>query len=152
MSAIDLKSVEQKCAQHFAVLAFAFRGELSLTIRKDDLLAILRFVKDDAELQFNYLVDISGTDTRPLNGSYTLAYHLHSQANKLRLRLKVLLDPADLHIESATQVWPGSNFQEREIYDLLGIIFAHHPNPTRLYLPEDFVGHPLRKEDRKSVV
>ncbi len=143
---IDHTGVTERLGQRYAVLGESFRGEQTYTVRKQDLLDILTALKNDAQLQFNYLVDITGTDTRPLNGAYTLCYHLLSHKNKLRIRLKVLLDPGDLTIESATSIWLGANFQEREIWDLVGIRFLNHPDLTRLYLPDDFTGHPLRKD------
>ena len=146
MSTLDLTRIENQIAQHYSVLVQQHRGELSLTLRRDDLLPALRYIKEDKDLAFNYLIDVTGVDTRPLNGAFEMVYHLLSQKNHQRLRFKVLLDPADLNIDSTTAIWPGSAFQEREIWDLLGIRFRGLADHSRLYLPDDFEGHPLRKD------
>jgi NADH-quinone oxidoreductase subunit C len=75
-----------------------------------------------------------------------LSYHLLSHAFKERIRLRVLVDEADAAIDSITTVWPAANFYEREVFDLFGILFDGHPDLRRIMMPDDWKGHPLRKD------
>jgi NADH-quinone oxidoreductase subunit C len=105
--------------------------------------AILR---DDPALQFNFLADITGVDWYPSEPRFEVVYHLLSISRHERLRLKVRLAGDDPSLESITSVWPSANFFEREVYDLFGVRFSGHPNLRRIMMPEDWDGHPLRKD------
>ena len=123
-----------------------FRGELTIVVSKDDIVRISQYLRDDLELQFDLLKDLCGADYYRPEYRYEVIYNLYSLKNKFRLRLKVRLDEADLHVPSVTSVWPGANWNERETYDMYGIIFDGHPDLRRIYMPEDFGYYPLRKD------
>ncbi len=127
------------------------RDELTVWIKRDLIREALSFLRDDTETQFNYLSDITGVDWYPNEPRFEVVYHLLSLANKAnplkqRLRLKVKLDGIDPRIDSATTVFPNANFYEREVFDLLGVRFEGHPYLRRIMMPEDWEGHPLRKD------
>jgi len=95
---------------------------------------------------FTFLADVTAVDWYPSEPRFEVIYHLLSMQHKERLRLKVKLGGDDAHVESITGIWPSANFFEREVYDLFGVRFAGHPNLRRIMMPEDWEGHPLRKD------
>ncbi len=123
-----------------------FRNELTLVIPRDRVRAVAEFLRDDAELQFNLLCDITATDRFPIEPRFDLNYQLLSLSRKERLRLKVRLAGNDAVAASVVPVWPGANWHEREVWDLFGIRFEGHPDLTRILMPDDWEGHPLRKD------
>jgi NADH-quinone oxidoreductase subunit C len=94
----------------------------------------------------NFLSDLTCADYYPRDPRFELAYHLLSHQRKERVRLKVILDGHDAVVESITSVWPSANFFERELFDLFGIRFLGHPHLKRIMMPEDWEGHPLRRD------
>ncbi len=126
-----------------------FRGDITVTIKKEDLLSILQFLRDDEELKFNHLTSISGIDylkMEDVEGRLAVVYHLYSLKNNRRLAIKTFITGDSLEIDSVYSLWKTADWQEREIYDLFGITFKGHPLLKRIFLPEDFEGHPLRKD------
>jgi NADH-quinone oxidoreductase subunit C len=123
-----------------------FRGQLTVVVRKDDIVEACRFVKSDPDLAFEMVVDITGVDWYRPEGRFEVVYHLYSIVNKCYLRLKVLVDEENPSVPSVTGIWPGANWHERETYDMFGITFTGHPDLRRMYMPEDFEYHPLRKD------
>lgn len=122
-----------------------FRGEVTVTVKKEDILPVLTFLKQS--LQYNLLTDVTAVDyLGKKEERFMLVYQLFSIANKDRLRIKAPLAEADGRIQSATQVWRTANWLEREVYDLFGIIFENHPDLRRILMTPDWVGHPLRKD------
>jgi NADH-quinone oxidoreductase subunit C len=97
-------------------------------------------------LKFNYLSDVTCVDWYPSEPRFEVAYHLLSIPRKARLRLKVKLKSDDTRVSSVIAVWPSCNFFEREVFDLFGITFEGHPYLKRIMMPEDWKGHPLRKD------
>ena len=95
---------------------------------------------------YNFFEDMTAVDWFPASPRFQLSYHILSHAFKERIRLRVMLDEADPSVESITPVWPAANFYEREVFDLFGIRFEGHPNLRRIMLPDDWKGHPLRKD------
>jgi NADH-quinone oxidoreductase subunit C len=119
------------------------RGELTLTIAPAEIRAALSAVQAAG---YNFFEDMTAVDWFPSSPRFQLSYHILSHAYKERIRLSVLLDDADPSVESITQVWPAANFYEREVFDLFGIRFEGHPNLRRIMMPEEWQGHPLRKD------
>jgi NADH-quinone oxidoreductase subunit C len=118
------------------------REELSITIARE-------YIRDACEAikpEFNYLADVTCADWFPSEPRFHVVYHLLSHKRKERVRLKVKLRGDDAGIESLYSVWPSCDFFEREIFDLFGIRFFGHPNLRRIMMPEDWEGHPLRKD------
>ncbi len=127
------------------------RDELTVWIKRGFIRDALAFLRDDAETRFNYLSDITGVDWYPNEPRFEVVYHLLSLPNKAdpakrRVRLKVKLDGNDARIDSAMPVFPNANFYEREVFDLFGVHFEGHPYLRRIMMPEDWEGHPLRKD------
>jgi len=123
-----------------------FRGELTVRIRAVNLRQVSEFLRDDKALSFKYLSDLTALDHYPGEPRFETVYHLYSIENNQRLRLKVRLGGDDPRVDSMVQVWPAANAFEREVFDLFGIYFVSHPYLVRIVLPEDWEGHPLRKD------
>lgn len=122
-----------------------FRGEVTVTVKKDALLEILSFLKQS--LQYNLLTDLTAVDyLGKKEDRFMMVYNLYSIPNKDRLRVKAPVAEADGHVESATQVWTTANWLEREVYDLFGILFDKHPDLRRILMTDDWEGYPLRKD------
>ena len=115
--------------------------ELSLTIEPDQIRAAAGAMQAAG---YNFFEDLTAVDWFPSTPRFQVSYHLLSHAYKERIRLCVLL--ADSSVESITPVWPAANFYEREVFDLFGIHFEGHPNLRRILMPDDWQGHPLRKD------
>jgi NADH-quinone oxidoreductase subunit C len=118
-------------------------GELTLTIAPEQIRAACFTLR---EAGYNFFEDLTAVDWFPTAPRFQLSYHLTSFAMKQRIRLRVLLEDAEPAVESITPVWAGANYYEREVFDLFGIRFEEHPNLRRIMMPEDWVGHPLRKD------
>ncbi|MBN1678762.1 MAG: NADH-quinone oxidoreductase subunit C [Anaerolineae bacterium] len=123
-----------------------FRDETTALVDAAYIVDICRFCRDTEELGFNLLSDITGIDYHPQQPRFAVAYHLYSLIHNQSLRLKVLLPDDDPTVASVTGVYPAANWFEREIFDLMGITFTDHPDLRRLLMPEDWDGHPLRKD------
>jgi len=123
-----------------------YRGELTIVLRKIDISRVCRFLRDDGELSFDSLRDLSGTDYFRPHDRFEVVYNLYSLKNSCRIRIKIRVDEADLHVPSVTSLWPAANWLERETYDMFGIQFDGHPDLRRIYMPEEFEYHPLRKD------
>jgi NADH-quinone oxidoreductase subunit C len=123
-----------------------FRGERTLVVPRAHLQIVARTLRDDPELRFNFLSDIAAVDRYPVEPRFELNYHLLSIPRKSVLRIRVRVHAADPTVHSVIPIWPTANWLEREIFDLFGIQFEGHPDLRRLVLPEDWDGHPLRKD------
>ncbi|HNS54873.1 MAG TPA: NADH-quinone oxidoreductase subunit C [Syntrophales bacterium] len=123
-----------------------FRGETSLAVDRGSIVALCEFIRDDEALAFDFLSDLCGVDRHPAAPRFEVVYHLYSVRHGHRLRLKVALEEEDPVIDSVTGVWETADWHERECFDLFGIRFRNHPDLRRILLPDDFEGHPLRKD------
>ena len=123
---------------------FAF-GELTLSLDPARIIEALQFLRDDAAAEFVSIIDISGVDYPEREKRFDVVYHLLSPKMNRRVRLKVATDE-DTPIASATAVYPGADWYEREIYDLFGVLFDGHPDLRRILTDYGFDGHPLRKD------
>jgi len=119
--------------------------EMTIWVDRSALREACALLRDDAECAFNFLSDITCVDWYPAEPRFEVVYHLLSIPNKERVRLKVRLESGSPVVESLTSVWPGANFFEREVFDLFGIRFTGHPYLRRILMPENWEGHPLRK-------
>jgi NADH-quinone oxidoreductase subunit C len=120
------------------------RSQLSLTIKKENLLLICKFLKDEPELKYNFLSDVCGVDYPQREKRFEIAYNLYSLAFRWRIRLKIKIAEGE-SILSVTPIWSGANWLEREVYDMFGVKFDNHPDLRRILMPDDWEGHPLRK-------
>ena len=122
------------------------RGELTIVVERSSLREACSLLRDDPNCSLNFLSDVTCVDRYPSEPRFEVVYQLLSMAKKERLRLKVLLESGDPVVESITSVWPAANCFEREVFDLFGVRFSGHPYLRRLLMPEDWEGHPLRKD------
>jgi NADH-quinone oxidoreductase subunit C len=122
------------------------REEMTIYVGRPYIREACALLRDHREVPFNFLSDITCVDWYPSEPRFEVIYHLLSVPRKERVRLKVRLDGSSPVVESVTPVWPGANYFEREIFDLFGIRFTGHPYLRRLLMPEDWEGHPLRKD------
>lgn len=123
-----------------------FRNELTLVVRKEYIAEIAKFTKENSELDFLYLSDLCGVDRVETDDVFEVVYHLYSLNKNHRLRLKVPLPSSNPVISTVTNVWKTANWHERETYDMFGIEFENHPDLRKILMPDDFEGHPLRKD------
>ena len=125
-----------------------FRGETTLIVASERIREILTVLRQDERTAFDRLSDLTGVDYLGLGQEprFAVVYHLMSRKNLARIRLRAPLPEEALEIDSVADLFPSANWPEREAFDLLGIGFRGHPNLTRILLPDDWDGHPLRKE------
>ena len=122
------------------------RNELTIWLDRIALRDACLTLKNSPQLQYNALADITCVDWYPRQPRFEIVYQLFSIPNKKYLRLKVKLSGDDASVDSLTPIWPGANFFEREVFDLFGVRFDGHPDLTRIMMPENWEGHPLRKD------
>jgi len=120
------------------------RNELTLEIAPSKIASVCGFLKYDQ--QFVRLSTVTAVDRYPAAPRFEVVYHLHSIERKQRVRLKCRLSGTTPEIESVTSIWSGANWYEREVFDLFGIRFLNHPDLRRIMMPDDWEGHPLRKD------
>jgi NADH-quinone oxidoreductase subunit C len=119
------------------------RDELTITVTRENILAAGQAVQ---QAGYNFLEDVTAVDWYPSEPRFQIIYHILSMSLKERLRVVAWLASDDAAMDSITPVWPSANFYEREIFDLFGVHFGGHPNLRRIMMPEDWNGHPLRKD------
>ena len=123
-----------------------FRGETTVVVARKNLRSLAERCRDDQALRFNLLTDATCVDRFPMEPRYELNYQLVSIPLRQKVRIRVPLGGHDPVVDSLVPVWPGANWLEREIFDLFGIQFTGHPDLRRILLPDDWEGHPLRKD------
>jgi NADH-quinone oxidoreductase subunit C len=119
-------------------------GELTVEIAPERIVEACLFLKNDR--QFERLSTVTAVDRYPSQPRFEVVYHLQSIAHNQRLRLKCRLSGERPEIDSVTAVWRSANWFEREVFDLFGVTFRNHPDLRRILMPEDWEGHPLRKD------
>lgn len=119
------------------------RNEFTITVAREDIVAAANAVQAAG---YNFFEDCTAVDWYPSEPRFQVSYHIVSHKLKQRVRLAVRLSGDSPSLDSITSVWPSSNFYEREVFDLFGIHFNGHPNLKRIMMPEDWQGHPLRKD------
>ncbi len=107
---------------------------------------VARFLRDDRDLAFDFFDFLAGVDNRPRGGGYEVVTHMYSRTHNHHVRFKVQCDAENSRVPTLSDIWPGANWHERETWELLGIVFDGHPHLVKLVLPEQFEGHPLRKD------
>jgi len=122
------------------------RDELTIWIDRSNIREACAILSDGTDCPFNVLSDLTCVDWYPSEPRFEVIYHLFSIPTKERVRLKTRLEGSSSVVESVTSVWPSANFYEREVFDLFGVRFTGHPNLKRIMMPDDWEGHPLRKD------
>jgi NADH-quinone oxidoreductase subunit C len=123
-----------------------YRGETTVVVPAESLIAVARQCKESPALNFNLLSDATCVDRFPVEPRFELNYSLVSIPRTDRLRLRTSVSAQHPVIDSLVPLWPGANWMEREIFDLFGIHFTGHPDLRRILLPDDFQGFPLRRD------
>jgi NADH-quinone oxidoreductase subunit C len=127
-----------------------YRGETSVVLQSPDAIPLIcRALASDPTQRYNFLADLTAVDWNEREPRYDVVYHLLSLETRAVLRLKVRVgdeDTPDPEVPTVTTIWPAADFFEREVFDLFGIRFTGHPNMTRILMPSDWVGYPLRKD------
>lgn len=118
-------------------------GVLNVKLNPSSLLPVCEMLHSKPEMGFDYLADVTAIDWQD---RIEVVYQLTAIADNKRLALRVDLDRDKPEVDSVVSVWQGANFQEREVYDLMGVVFRGHPDLRRILLPEDWEGYPLRKD------
>ena len=143
-----------------AFKATEFRGQSTLIVPPEHLHALMRYLRDDPACDYDFLSDVVGIDylgyPAETLGRLAVVYLLTSYTHGRRLAVKVFLDPTidttgiepdpALEVDTVTDIWPGAEWPEREVYDMFGIRFRHHPDLRRILLWKDYPAHPLRKD------
>jgi NADH-quinone oxidoreductase subunit C len=123
-----------------------FRGERTLVVTPEEVHGLCQFLRDDAALQYNFLEDIVADDMFPEFPRFAVSYHLYSIPHNHRVRVRALVEDPDEGPATLGDLWPIATWLETEVYDLMGIVFKGNDKLRRLFLPEDWQGHPLRKD------
>lgn len=144
---LTFEQIRERLAARFgdAVGATVAAKDPFVVIKGDKLLEVARYLHDDPDLALDYLVDATAVDY-PKENLVRVVYHLWSVKQKQAFKLKVECDRAAPKVTSVQSVWRAANWLEREAFDLMGVTFEGHPDLRRLMMPEDWVGHPLRKD------
>lgn len=122
-------------------------GEVTVVAKREGLVELMTFLRDEPSLRFNYLSDIGGLDLGEFaSPRFAIAYQLYSLEHNHRLRVKVFVEEDDAVVPTMWGVWKTSNWLEREIYDMFGVTFEGHPDLRRILMPADYEGYPLRKD------
>lgn len=143
MERAELIDILKNCG--FKVEVFEGIDCVTVIVAKDILYDFLKFLKNDERLKFNMIVDITAVDYPERSPRFELVYHIFSIDNNIRIRVKSNVE-VNGSVESATSLWKGAEWLEREVYDMFGINFNNHPDLRRILMNEDFKYYPLRKD------
>ena len=121
-------------------------GLLTLETTREDIIGVLTYLKTDPKLQFIFLTDLTAVHYPGSEKAFGIVYHLHSLANNVRVRIKVFVADGDVIMPTATSLWEGANWMERETYDFFGVVFTGHPDLRRILNVDDMTVFPMRKE------
>jgi NADH-quinone oxidoreductase subunit C len=125
-------------------------GDATASVRKEQLVDVMRTLRDDPELAFDMLTDLTCVDYLGQEPRFEMVYHLYSLARNQRLRVKARVSEQACEIDTLCPLWASANWMEREVWDLYGVRFSGHPDLRRILLYEEFQGHPLRKDYPKE--
>lgn len=147
-NSVEFKLLQENFAGEI-VKTRLFRDEKTIWVKKGKIVAICTLLRDNPETRYNFLSDLTAVDLltikSPEDPRFEIVYNLYSLATFQRLRLKAQVEEGGT-IDTVEGVWPAANWPEREVYDLFGIVFNNHSDLRRIQMPDDWVGHPLRKD------
>lgn len=139
-------AIEEKFSESF-LGSTEYRGQVSVSVKRGKINGLVRWLHDDPDLSFDYLRDLCGVDYYgKKEPRFEVVYHLYSMKHAHAIRIKAQVPADDPSIETITSIYKGANWHERECFDLFGIRFEGHPDLRRILLPDDWEGHPLRKD------
>ena len=140
---LDRRGIDRGALQQVTI----DRGEITFYVRRESLLELCRTFRDEEGLRFELCSSVSGVDYgTEVEQRLHVVYHLTSMTYRRRIRLEVALDVDDAHVPSIVEVYPTADWQERETWDMFGVVFDGHPALTRILMPDDWEGHPQRKD------
>ncbi len=129
------------------IKAAEWRGDVAVTVKREALHDVARFLRDDPSLTFDYIVHVSSVDWPDDEERFEVVYEVYSIRTRQRIRLKTRVPESDSVVDSLTDIWKGADFMEREVYDMMGIRFRNHPDLRRILMPDEYEeGYPLRKD------
>jgi NADH-quinone oxidoreductase subunit C len=141
--ALDERGIPRGSVQQITI----DRGEITFYVRRERIVDLCRTLRDEEDLRFELCSSISGVDYGvDVPQRLHVVYHLTSMTYRRRIRLEVAVDVDDAHVPSVVEVYPTADWQERETWDMFGIVFDGHPALTRILMPDDWDGHPQRKD------
>lgn len=147
---MDLKTlIPQKLKEKFPKVDFEvsdYKDELTIKLDKNHIVDVCSYLKSEPDFEFLQCIDVTAVDWATRKNRFTVVYNIFSLKHNFRLRLKCEIDESDCSINSVSSVWRSSTWHERETYDMYGITFNNHPDLRRMYMPEDFEHHPLKKD------
>ncbi len=147
---MSLQQLANRIQENFAdgfLKAVEWRGDLAITVTRDKLHEVALFLHDDPAMDFDYIVHVSSVDWPDDEERFEVVYEFYSIKKRHRIRLKTRAPESDCVVDSLTDIWMGADFMEREVYDMMGIRFRHHPDLRRILMPDDYTeGYPLRKD------
>jgi NADH-quinone oxidoreductase subunit C len=147
---MSLQQLANRLRENFAsevVNTVEWRGDLAVTVTRDRIHEVAQFLHDDPAMDFDYIVHVSSVDWPDDEERFEVVYEFYSIKRHQRIRLKTRVPESDCIVDSLTDIWKGADFMEREVYDMMGIRFRHHPDLRRILLPDDYTeGYPLRKD------
>lgn len=143
-----VKTLQDKFGEEGLTPTKDLAGDPFVTVPAEKIVEILRFFRDDSGLQMDCLSNLTGVDAPPEH--LDVVYHLFSYPLRHSFVLKIRVPKASPKVSTVEKVYPTANWQEREAYDLVGVIFEGHPDLRRIMLPDDWVGHPLRKDYKEE--
>ena len=149
MKHMDGSVTLKKLAGRFAgsiLETHSYRGDDTALVKKEEIVAVCTYLRDDEELLYNFMMDLTAVDYLGKEPRFEVVYHLYSLKHNRRVRIKARVSESDCAIDSVVPVWVAANWFEREVYDMYGITFKGHPELRRILLYEGFEGYPLRKD------
>lgn len=149
-SGLAPNDIAEKIKEKFAdqvIEVVEFRDQVSVIVKRDQILSILKFLHDDPLLSLDHLQDLTAVDyIKKKEIRFEVVYNLYSIRHRHKIRLRAQVPENDTKIDSVVPIWSGANWHERECYDMFGITFTGHPDLRRILMPEDWEGFPLRKD------
>lgn len=149
--ALDNATIQEKLTEKFGDVVSDFQetyGMLSFTADSKQAIEVMRFLRDNETLRFNFLTDVCGVHypDNDIDKQFAVVYHMHNWLDNVRIRFTAFLDGEEPEIETATGLFHSANWQERETYDFYGIVFTGHPDLKRILNMDEMVSFPMRKE------
>ena len=139
-----LDTIKQSSIQDYIVDVRGYANEITVEVKAEHIFEVLKTFKNGFD--FNYLADITASDLYTDEYRFEISYNIISMANKQRLRVSCRVGEEDPSVDSVVELWKAANWFEREAWDMMGIHFNNHPDLRRMFMPEDYQWHPLRKE------
>ncbi len=142
--------IAEKIQGHFGeavTKVVEWRGDLAITVKRERLHEVARYIHDDPQIDCDYIVHVSSVDWPDDPERFEVVYEVYSIRMRHRLRFKARVPESDCVVDSLTDIWKGADFMEREVYDMMGIRFRNHPDLRRILMPDEYEeGYPLRKD------